>query len=56
MDELKHEYDLKLHHASNVNKNYAEIQSRLNETEIHLDKSLAQIAQIERYRKSQVLI
>lgn len=54
IEALRHEYELKLHHASNINKNYLEMQNRLNETETQLDRSLAQIAQMERFQKSQV--
>lgn len=54
LEELRHEYEMRLHHVTTTQKSNEQLQERLAETESQLDKAIAQIVQMERMNKSQV--
>jgi len=56
VDDLKHDYELKLHHFSVAQKNYDTLQTRLVDAESQLDKAVAQLAQAERLQRSQAVV
>jgi len=56
VDDLKHDYELKLHHFSVAQKNYDTLQTRLVDAESQLDKAVAQLAQAERLQRSQSVV
>lgn len=56
LEELRHNYELKIHHLTTTQKNFDKMQSDYIQTQSKLDKSIAQIAQMERIQKTQVLI
>ncbi|KAI1725155.1 myosin head (motor domain) domain-containing protein [Ditylenchus destructor] len=56
LESLRHDYEMRLHHVTNSQKSNEQLQERLAEAELQLDKAIAQIAQMERMNKSQTTI
>uniref|UniRef100_A0A915E3Y0 Myosin motor domain-containing protein n=1 Tax=Ditylenchus dipsaci TaxID=166011 RepID=A0A915E3Y0_9BILA len=56
LDEQKHDYELKIHHISNSQKSHDQLQEKLTEAELQLDKAIGQLAQMERMNKSNATI
>ncbi|KAK0400294.1 hypothetical protein QR680_003443 [Steinernema hermaphroditum] len=56
MEKLIHEHELRHSHYSSVDKNRDKLQSELAETQVNLDRALAQIAQMEKLSRSHMSI